>query len=132
LQGNKKMILRCFCSLSIQALTYAIAAQSLQLTVNQTIGLIESHDVPGSLAVFNQSIPSLNTSFGVIEIECDAIRFGVNPNLDDCMSANRYFSDAETMHTWSSRHSGSTPDDHPLPFRMLGSMLNHCFQSPSC
>lgn len=120
---NKKMIVHHFCSLFIQALAFAIAAQPLQLAVNQTLSLVHSQEVPGSLSLFNQSISSLNASLGTIEIECDATRFGVNPQLGDCVNANRYFAPTDTDRAWAQRHTGGLGDHYPLPFRMMGSKL---------
>ena len=117
---NKNMI---FCSLFIQALTFAIAVQPLQLAVNQTLSLVHSQEVPRSLSLFNQSISSLNASLGTIEIECDATRFGVNPQLGDCINANRYFAPTDIDRTWVQRHTGGPEDYYPLPFRMMGSKL---------
>ena len=127
LEEMRMMIANCFCSLSFHLLTSAAITKPLHLPVSQTISIVQPMDFPDSLSPSNPPIQSVNVSLkNGIEIECDATRFGVNPNLADCMTANMLTPSSDIDHIWVQRHSGGPDIRYPLPFRIMGGTSRRC------
>ena len=106
----------------IEPLTLAEGTQFLHIAANRTVSPFQDPQLPKPPVSLSQTLTSPNVSFtDSINYICDGLRFGLNPVLSDCESANRYLMPSEEDHTWKPRHVVAGDDSYPLPFRMMGS-----------
>lgn len=99
-----------------------VAAKPLTTTDYQALNLTLPTAPSASLFSPNKPIVSVNTSSGNrLDVQCDGMRFGHNPNLVDCQSAKSYIYPDSEQRTWKERYTpGMIENDFPLPFRVMG------------
>ena len=98
------------------AMLQSISAQTLKVPPENST-FVEVFADPPVASTQNASL--LNTTT-VKNIRCHGIRYGFNPNVDDCMSALRYIQRGWQLVSFADRQHPPTPEIFPLPFRLMG------------
>ena len=99
------------------AILQSISAHTLKVPP-ENFTFVEGFADPPVASTQNASL--LNTTT-VKDIRCHGIRYGFNPNVDDCISALRYIQRGWQTVSFADRQHPPTPEIFPLPFRLMGS-----------
>ena len=112
-------VLRCICFFShavSAALLQSVSAQTLKVPPENST-FVESF---ANAAVSSTQNASLLNATTVDDIRCHGVRYGFNPNVDDCMSAINYIKRGWQIVSFADRQHPPNPDIFPLPYRLMG------------
>ena len=98
------------------AVLQSISAQTLKLPPDNSTFVESFADTP----VSSTQNTSLVNATAVENIRCHGVRYGFNPNVDDCISALRYIQRGWQIVSFADRQHPPSPEIFPLPLRFMG------------
>ena len=98
------------------AILQSISAPKLKVTPRNST-FVESFTNAAGSSTQNASLLNGTT---IENIRCHGIRYGFNPNVDDCMSAIRHIERGWQIVSFADRKHLPNPEAFPLPYRLMG------------
>ena len=107
----------CFFSHAVSAvIMQSVSAQTLKVPP-KTFPFVESF---ANTAVSSTQNASLLNATTVKSIRCHGIRYGYNPDVDDCISAISYIERGWQIVSFADREHLPNPEVFSLPYRIMG------------
>lgn len=98
------------------AILQSISALTLKVPPRNST-FVESFANAAGSSTKNASLLNATT---IGNIRCHGIRYGFNPNVDDCMSAIRHIGRGWQIVSFADRKHLPNPEAFPLPYRLMG------------